>query len=157
LSHYLQDYQFRIFSWSAVSLRRILLAGNSSTLDVLTPLLSGNGFELMEVKTMPDALAQIRSWSPDLVICGMLFEESRMFDFLRAVKNDPAIQKTPFICSRVVSSDLPEAVIEAMNVASRALGACLFLDIFDLLQSGKEHEVLALIEDCLPARDLRSN
>jgi CheY-like chemotaxis protein len=125
-----------------------MIAGNSQTIEVLERLLSTH-YELITVKSMREAIAKIHSDQPDMIICGMLFEESRMFDLLRAVKADPAIAKTKFICSRVVVSDLPNDVIDAMTAASCALGASRFLDIFALVEEGKEADVVKLIDECL--------
>jgi len=126
-----------------------MIAGDPLTIEVLEPLLGGAGYELILVSTTKDALTKIHSEKPDIIICGMLFEESRMFDLLKAVKADPAICETKFICSRVAVSDLPDAVMDAMNTASRALGATMFLDIFALIEQGKEAQVVKLIDDCL--------
>jgi CheY-like chemotaxis protein len=125
-----------------------MIAGNSHTIEVLEQLLRPR-YELIRVTSMREAISKIHSDQPELVICGMLFEESRMFDFLKAVKADPAIAQTKFICSRVVTSDLPNAVMEALTIASCALGAVMFLDIFELLRNGKGAQVVEQIEECL--------
>jgi CheY-like chemotaxis protein len=127
---------------------RIMIAGDSQTIEVLQRLLSTR-YELIAVKSMREAIAKIHSDQPDLILCGMLFEESRMFDLLRAVKADPAIAKTKFICSRVVVSDLPDGVMDTMTAASCALGASLFLDIFALVEQGQEADVVKMIDQCL--------
>lgn len=67
----------------------------------------------------------------DLVVCGVHFDESRMFDFLMAAKSDPGTRHVPFICFRDLDSALHPTMLRSLEISCRALGA-EFVDLFEL-------------------------
>src|SRR5205823_3293486 len=88
--------------------------------------------ELSCAETMPQAEKLLRERTFDLIICTIVFDESRMFDFLRHTKSSPEWQRIPFVCVRVRSHILRSpAALEAAAFSCRALGAEAFLDIAD--------------------------
>ena len=51
--------------------------------------------------SLTEALKHLKS-GPELVICGVHFDESRMFDLLRIAKVEPTLQAVPFLCFREI-------------------------------------------------------
>ena len=70
--------------------------------------------------------------SIDLVICTVAFDESRMIEFLQAVKREPAMSSIPFLCIRVLASVLSDNLIGRLGTVCRDCGAVEMLDIGNL-------------------------
>jgi CheY-like chemotaxis protein len=64
----------------------------------------------------------------DLIVCGMNFDDSRMFDLLRYVRNHPATRSTPFLCLKLAEGMLQTSVFKSVEKAARLLGADDFID-----------------------------
>jgi hypothetical protein len=61
-----------------------------------------------------------------MVMCGAYFDESRMFDLLRWVR-----EKRPsvgFVCCRILPTEIPKVSVEALRIACASLGA-EFIDL----------------------------
>jgi hypothetical protein len=71
----------------------------------------------------------------DAVVCGTNFDESRMFDLLRAVKADARYKSIPFVCIKVLDGVLHDATYASVKKASTLMGASGF---FDLAQARAE-------------------
>jgi hypothetical protein len=65
----------------------------------------------------------------DFIVCGLYFDESRMFDFLRYAKLDLQAQKVPFICVNAIRGALSPTLRQSVDIACRALGAATFIDL----------------------------
>ena len=75
-----------------------------------------------------EALAVLRGRSDiDLVICGVFFDETRMFDLLRAVRREFA--DIPFVCCRVGERELPPVSLEAVGIAATSMGAAGIINL----------------------------
>lgn len=66
----------------------------------------------------------------DLIVCGIHFDDSRMFDLLRLTKADPSTRAIPFLCVRDMDSELTLPIFESLQIACQALGAVEFVDLF---------------------------
>jgi CheY-like chemotaxis protein len=74
------------------------------------------------VYTYDDAIAALRSRQDiDLVICGVFFDETRMFDLLRTVRQE--FPDIPFVCCRVGERELQPVSLEAVGIAAKSMGA----------------------------------
>jgi hypothetical protein len=82
---------------------------------------------LVFARTLPSALSALNRGSHSLLIVGMNFDESRMFELLSQVK--PLPSAPPVVCVREcrILSDLNAA--HGVDVAVRELGAREFLDL----------------------------
>jgi hypothetical protein len=65
----------------------------------------------------------------DLIVCGLEFDESRMFDLLRKVKSEAATRSIPFLCVKSRSGALDRTIHESIEIAVHALGAKGFYDL----------------------------
>ena len=109
---------------------KILVAASPEPRAIVERILVGH--ELACAETMAQAEQLLRERTFDLIICTIVFDESKIFDFLRHVKSRPEWQQIPFVCVRVRGNILrsPTAV-EAAAFTSRQMGAAAFLDITD--------------------------
>jgi SpoU rRNA methylase family enzyme len=89
------------------------------------------GHELVFVRTLGDAIRALRANGYQLVVIGMHFDESRMFELLQYTKAMPAYKDVPVICVQCLEMGLAEAVLKNMDDAVKALGGTAFVDLRD--------------------------
>lgn len=106
---------------------RILIAG----IEESNPRLSAifDDCDVTFVSTMTEAEAALAE-PYDVMLIAVRFDESRMFDLMRYLKENP-VSRMPVICYRssrrsLIATDLGRQGVE---LASRALGASDFLDL----------------------------
>jgi hypothetical protein len=86
----------------------------------------------------------------DLIICTILFDDSKLFDLLRFVKSRPEWRDIPFAGARVLMKALrTESAVKAAAFTSKEFGAVAFLDIADY-KVDPERELREAIEALLP-------
>ena len=108
----------------------ILVAASPEPSEILKRILAGH--QLFCVETVAQGEQFLRERTYDLIISTIVFDESRMFDFLRLAKSKPVWQRTPFVCARVRSHILQSpTALESTAFTCLALGAQAFLDIAD--------------------------
>ena len=99
----------------------------------------GADLELIPVTTLADAVGMLeRNRDLSVVICGVHFDESRMYDLLRWVRS--RLPKLPFVCVRILDAELPRISLEAIELAAHTLGAAAFIDFPDLVAQRGEKE-----------------
>lgn len=113
-----------------MSIPRVLVADLRSGVKTIRAVL-GDSAKVSSAQRMDQAIAALEE-GVELIVCGIHFDDSRMFDFLRIVKADPRDRSIPFVCFRDLESDLAPALLESLDISSRALGAECFLDLFEL-------------------------
>jgi len=103
--------------------KRILVAdgGERRLADILA------GHDVVAVRTLADAQRALARERFDLVIVAVHFDESRMFDLLRHLQ--ASNYKGPVACVRSQHFVSPAITIEGLEIAAKALGATLFLDL----------------------------
>ena len=109
---------------------RILVAASPEPRAVVERILAGH--DLSGAETMAQAEQSLRERTFDLIICTIVFDESKMFDLLQLAKSTPEWQRIPFVVARVRPHILrsPTALRDAAFTC-RTLGAEAFLDIAD--------------------------
>ena len=107
---------------------KILIAASPEPRQLIERMLAGH--ELYCAESMDQAQQSMCKRSYDLIICTLLFDESKMFDLLRHAKSKPEWRLVPFVCTRV-KSHLPwsSIALKAVEFTCEALGAAAFLDI----------------------------
>src|SRR5213080_3608974 len=109
---------------------KILLASSPEPRAILERVLAGH--ELSFAATVDQAEQLLRGRTFDLIVCTIVFDDSRMFDFLRLAKAKPEWRKIPFVCARLRPWVLDSPVaLEGVAFTCRALGAAAFLDMAD--------------------------
>jgi hypothetical protein len=87
----------------------------------------GKDLELLPVSTLADAEAMLgRNRDLAMVICGVHFDESRMYELLRYAHS--RFPQLPFVCVRILESQLQRISLNAIEIAARMLGAATFID-----------------------------
>lgn len=95
--------------------------------------------DLIPVQTLDEAVQRLET-HPDIamILCGIHFDESHMFDLLRIVR-----QRFPdilFYCCRLVEKTQFSAVsLEAIAIAARSLGALDFINLPALADPHDRH------------------
>ena len=105
---------------------RIFIAATIEDVSYMERIL-GAGHELTTVGIMSEAQHKLKEESFDLVMIGVHFDQSRMFDLLREL-HKARYDSTPVICFCTQETMLTRAAHESIAIASRALGAWMYLD-----------------------------
>jgi DNA-binding response OmpR family regulator len=95
------------------------------------------GSHVLHVRTMSDARAVLEARRCDLVVIGVYFDDSRMFDLVRAVRADERHNEVPIVCVRG-SPGFTAVTTRTLEMAVKALSADAFVDLlhFDSEQAG---------------------
>ncbi len=123
---------------------KILIAASPEPRAVLERILGGH--DLVCAETISQAVAFLADGRVDLIVCTIVFDESKMFDLLRLIKAAPEWEAIPFLCARVRPHILrSQTSLEAAALTCRMLEAEAFLDIADY-QVDPEREMRLAIE-----------
>lgn len=110
-----------------VEVRRKILAAMRQEGVVAVERALGRYVDLVPTHAFEDAVRLLQARDINLVLCGMYFAETRMFDLLRLVNGRyPAV---PVICCRIGLSELPKVTLEAVSIAAKSMGARDFIDL----------------------------
>ena len=132
---------------------KILVAASPEPRGIIERILAGH--ELSCAETMAQAEQFLRERTFDLIICTLVFDDSKMFDLLQLAKSMPERQRIPFVAARVRPHIFrsPTAVRDAAFTCG-TLGAEAFLDIADY-QVDPEREMREAIERLLDTTSRR--
>ena len=129
---------------------RLLVAGTPMAIKTLEQLL-GAGVDYLPARSMDDAVHGFEL-HPDMIVCNVRFDESRMMNLLQAAKESPATRETPFLCLRL--APMPASWKKGIEVAALALGAIAFVDLSsmekDLGRAAAEQELRRIVLSHLP-------
>ena len=95
--------------------------------------------DLTFVRTMNEAVHELRRDGYQMVVIGLHFDESRMFELLRYVRSLPQFKTIPVICVQCLDVILSEAVLKNMDDAVKALGGTAFVDLRDEVHVFRTH------------------
>jgi CheY-like chemotaxis protein len=109
-------------------MERILIAAATDSAQAASQALKKD-FALTFCTSLVDARSVLKDGF-DLILCGLHFDEGRMFDFLREVKADPQTKSIPFLCIKSTDGMLSPAISQSIEIASHSLGANGFVDLF---------------------------
>ena len=102
--------------------KTILVADRPDSDRRLAAILAGH--ELVFARTLAEALRALRGRRFDLVLVGVHFDESRMFDLMRGLT-----EGTQVVCVRTQQFQSHAITLEGLEIAAKALGCALFLDL----------------------------
>ena len=114
----------------------MLVAGTQQAIETMHSIF-GDELELIEARSIEEALARLDG-SVELVICNVRFDESRMFNFLQALRERPNAHGIPVICCRTAPEALSREVRRAVEMALQALGVGTFIDLAALREQFDE-------------------
>lgn len=124
---------------------RILVADSSAGLARLLQLL-GPTHEVVAVSSIEKAIAAATKEVFDLVICGTQFDDSRMFELLKSMKQSKSQKRKPFICLRQTESELGLGIESGVATAASVSGAACYLDAVEMNDS----DLLTAVSAYLP-------
>lgn len=108
------------------------------------------GYDVVSVRTLEQAERAIEHTQFDLVMVGVHFDESRMFDFLRHLQANGVHGKCPVVCTRSYRFVSPAISIEGLAIAVKALGCKLFIDLTKYPDDAQSNAAIRkLIDDLL--------
>jgi len=98
---------------------------------------------LVFVHTLAAALKALAGQDFDLVLIGMHFDDSRMFDLLREVRAGSRNGAVPVVCYRMRPLAFMALSTQVIEVTVKALGALSFIDLASLATDEDGNEALA--------------
>ena len=107
--------------------QRILIADTPEGDQRVSAILAG--YDIRFVRTMDEARRELDRNEFALVLVGVHFDESRMFDLLRHMKTKGLRNGCAVVCVRSQHFNSPAITIEGLEIATKALGCNLFLDL----------------------------
>jgi len=113
---------------------RVLVAGTELAIETCRRLL-GESVELIAARSVEEALERLDP-ALDLIISSVRFDDSRMFDFLQALR--AARCAAPVLCCRMVRTPLSPTMYRSIETATRALGVRAFMDMGTEIQERGE-------------------
>jgi hypothetical protein len=106
---------------------RVLLAARPGAREPFRQAL-GSDVEVVEAETLEQAVAELSAEEPpNLVCCTVYFDDSRMFDLVQCVRE--RFSHIPIVCARALPKDLAKISMQALRIASDAMGAAAFVDL----------------------------
>jgi CheY-like chemotaxis protein len=87
-----------------------------------------DGLEPVFVATLDEAVRAMTRQAFDLIVIGVHFDESRMFDLLRHVRLDENNRAKPVVCVRGHLLESTAISLEGLDIAIKALSGNVFLD-----------------------------
>ena len=106
--------------------RRVLVAGTEDAIALVTDVL-GREAEVVSAHSVDEALGYLDR-PLRCIVCSVRFDESRMFDFLQALRESPRDPPPRVICVRVSPPALLPATRDAIRAALEALEIRVFID-----------------------------
>jgi DNA-binding response OmpR family regulator len=104
--------------------RKILVADGDRR---LSQILAGH--ELVLAHALEEAQRAIERSQFDMIVVTVHFDDSRMFDLLRYLQARGRHGNRPLVCVRSQRFTSPAISIEGLEIATKALGCTLFLDL----------------------------
>jgi hypothetical protein len=109
---------------------RVLVAGTAKVSETLKAWLRIDA-EFLLAGTIEEALRCVEM-DLSLILCSVRFDESRMFDFLHALKFMPAATGVPVVWCRNSAKPRSASARRVIEVALEVLGVADFLDLAEL-------------------------
>jgi hypothetical protein len=124
---------------------KILIADEQDGAERLTKLFGAN-HEITIVTSLSKAKKAAHATNFDVIICGTRFDDSRMFDFLMAIKHDKQLRSKPFICINQSPTKRFTQIDSFTPKAAKLIGAVCYLEAVKLSDS----ELVDTISSYLP-------
>lgn len=103
----------------------ILIADTPEGAVALQRILKGH--ECVVVTTLREAEKRLEAKAYDLIIAGLHFDDSQMFEFIREVKKSRKNAGKPIICFSTRATQMSRLMHESLEHSTRALGAWMYL------------------------------
>ena len=130
---------------------RVLVAAHPQAWRVLQTMLA-DVVDLVPAHTTADAFKILEGEPIDLIVSTIAFDESRMLEFLQAVKQTSSTGGIPFLCSRVLPSVVRDSLVIAMRDACIQCGAVDLVDVARLPPDTAQDVMRKAVRACLTAK-----
>lgn len=132
---------------------RVLVAAQPAAWNVLQRMLNGT-VDLVPVHSVEDAFRVLdhEAKSIDLVISTIAFDDSRMVEFLQAVRRNPPTSRIPFLCFRVLPGVLSDQLVEGMRAVCKQCGAADLVDVAKLPHDAAQSALRTAVKACLESQ-----
>lgn len=124
---------------------RILIADNEVGTARLERVLSGVPHDIEAVTTFSDALSASANDGFDLIIIGVQFDDSQMYELMQAMKQNRKLKKTPVMGFCNTHTFMSRTNRDSCESGTHALGACDYVDTTGL----SDVEICDRIDDCI--------
>jgi DNA-binding NarL/FixJ family response regulator len=111
------------------STKRVLVAASPESAERVRDALQEH-FTLSVTSSLAEAQSLLAE-DIAIVLCGLHFDEGKMFDLLRYAKADPMTREIPFLCVKSTEGVLSSVIFQGIEIASRALGADGFVELVE--------------------------
>lgn len=105
---------------------RVLIADTLRGSESLVRIMQGNLCTV--VSTLRAGRVQLAAQQFDLIVVGLHFDGSHMYEFMQAVKQDPLNSDRPIVCYCSRDSPLSRERQDYVEYTSRIYGASVYLD-----------------------------
>ncbi|TAL84015.1 MAG: hypothetical protein EPN74_12775 [Rhodanobacter sp.] len=114
------------------SKKRVVAADTLQGIETLQHVLG----DMVDLITATSFAKAIRTFDEpiDMIICGIHFDDSRMFDLLAYTRNQTHLREIPFYIFRDLDSALEPTFFRSLEISAGVLGATGFIDLFALKQ-----------------------
>ena len=109
-------------------MKKILVADVPQMDGRYTAAAAAAGWEVAFVRTVAEACSALAGARYDAVAVGVHFDDSRMFDLVRAIRSDEARAKVPIVCVRG-SAGVTAVASRTLAMTLKALAADDFVDL----------------------------
>ena len=117
---------------------RVLVAGTADAIETVAQVLRGDA-DIVPARSVEEALSRFDEDRFDTVACNDRFDDSRMFNFLQALKERPLGRTVRIACFRLSGGALAPSSRNAIRNALDALGVSIFFDLEQLtIDYGRE-------------------
>jgi CheY-like chemotaxis protein len=110
---------------------KVLAADMPQGIQTLRNIL-GDSVELVTAASLPMAEAILADQQVNAIICGIHFDDSRMFDLLAFAKAHPSTKAIPFLIFRDIESKLDRTFARSIQISAEIQGAVGFIDLYHL-------------------------
>lgn len=127
---------------------RILIADTADGAVCLSRILKGH--KCVVVTTMKRATEELDGQSFDLIVAGLHFDDSQMFELIRTVRRMSPNEVKPIICFCSKVTRMTQLMHESLEFATNVLGAWMYLDehSYNVYQD-PDAELRRVMERCL--------
>lgn len=128
---------------------RILIADGLPGQKFLVNALTG--YELVHALEYDQAVSLLDTEAPDLVICGVLFDESRMVALFNHFRKLPQYTDVPFLPFRAEHTEYPRMLKDLTAALQKTLGLGSYIEPdWSLSATESQWQVRQKVEQCLP-------
>lgn len=108
---------------------RALVASQPAAWTIVRAMLE-DVIDVVPVHTTADAFRALEHDAAfDVIVSTIAFDDSRMVEFLQAVKRNPTTNQIPFVCSRVVPGVLSDHLVDQMRSVCKQCAAVDLIDV----------------------------